>query len=88
MAANHRPERGHLSIVVDADLVTRIEQAAQARELSVGDYVAAVLQRAVEDDHGPDESRDQGRWSQLSSAAFARDWESDQDSVYDQLSSR
>ena len=88
MAANQLPDHSQLLIAVDHDLEVRIKQAADARDLSVSDYVTAILRQAVEAEDEEGEAGRQQRWSQLSAGAFARDWESDEDSVYDQLPSR
>lgn len=53
-------------------------------DVSVRDYVIAALRRALTaaGAEGEDESR---AWSRLSEAVFARDWDSEEDSAYDDL---
>lgn len=76
------------AIEIEPELRARVEAAAAERGLSVQDYVAAVLRLAVER-HGENGTSGQAReWSQLSAPAFARDWESDADAVYDDLTER
>lgn len=74
-----------LSIEVEAELRQRIEDAAAARHLSTRDFVVAALRRAVNDRGGPDRPATASEWTRLSASAFARDWDSDADAVYDDL---
>ena len=83
---DERHEARH-TIEIEPELRARVEAAAAERGLPVRDYVAAVLRLALEH-NGKDEPSGQGlasEWSQLSVPAFARDWESDADAVYDDL---
>jgi hypothetical protein len=53
--------------------------------VSLRDYVVAALREAL-NDNGAERTSDQSvSWSQLSAHAFARDWESDADAIYDDL---
>jgi hypothetical protein len=82
------PDERHearLAIEIEPELRTRVEAAAAERELSVRDYVAAVLRQAVEHHAENGISGQSSEWSQLSVPVFARDWESDADAVYDNL---
>lgn len=72
-------KRVRLSIDIDPQLRRTLKMVAAARDESLRDYVVSVLEQAVEQD----ESR---AWWAISSRAFARDWESDEDRVYDSLS--
>jgi len=74
-----------LSIEVEAELWQRIDAAAAARRLSTRDFVVATLRQAVDDHGGSDRPATTSEWSQLATSAFARDWESDADAVYDDL---
>ena len=75
--------KDRLLIDVERDLRQQIERAAARQSVSMQDYVISVLRRAaVLDEH---ENADVG-WGRLSARSFARDWESDEDAVYDSLS--
>ena len=85
MATPHERQSTRLAIEIEPELRARIEAAAAERGLSIRDYVAAVLRPAVER-NGNDGTSGQAReWTRLSAPAFARDWESDADVVYDDL---
>lgn len=86
MAANPQHQRMRLSIEVEPELRRQIETAAADRDISVHDYVIALLRRAVAEDEGDDTSAEAVTWAWLSARSFARDWESDADRAYDQLS--
>ena len=73
-----------LTIDLEPELRRRVEAAAEERQLSVRDYVISALRDALKRQPGQ-EPLDDAEWSQLSAAAFARDWESDADAVYDDL---
>jgi plasmid stability protein len=78
--ASSRPTAGQrLSIDVDPDLRRRIKIAAASHDQSIRDYVESLLREAL-----AGESEDERGWSALSARSFARDWESKEDSVYDQ----
>ena len=86
MATQQQQGRARLSIDIDPELRERIKGAAAERDLSIRDYVLTILRRALDAEwrsEAPEESR---RWAQLSAASFARDWESEEDQVYDRLS--
>jgi hypothetical protein len=72
-----------LSVEIEPDLRTRIRRAAAAQKLSVRDFVEASLRRSLATDE-PDEA---AAWAQLCAAAFARDWASEEDAIYDRLPS-
>ena len=74
-----------LAIEIEPELSARVEAAAAERGLSARDYVAAVLRLALERPGDATESNQSKEWSRLSVPAFARDWESDADAVYDNL---
>ena len=85
MATSDKRQSTRLAIAIEPDLRARIEAAAAEQGLSIRDYVAAVLRLAVER-NGNDGTSGQAReWTRLSAPAFARDWESDADAVYDDL---
>jgi hypothetical protein len=73
-----------LSVEVEPKLRRRLEDAAAHRRIPVREYVIEVLEQAV--DEQPRSIRpDDAAWSRLSAGAFARDWDSDADAVYDEL---
>jgi plasmid stability protein len=72
--------RTRLSIDVEPDLRRRVKVAAAAHDLSIRDYLEAIIRRALADEQQPDAG-----WSALSARSFARDWDSEEDQVYDQL---
>lgn len=86
MPPSSNGERVRLSIDVDPALRREIKIAAASRDLSIRDYVLAILQQAAtREDRG--ESQADGFAAARSSARpFTRDWESEADQVYDQLS--
>ncbi|MBI4494073.1 MAG: hypothetical protein HY690_14895 [Chloroflexi bacterium] len=77
--------RARLSIDVEPELRRRIKIAAAERDLSVKDYVVAVLRRALEAEGHLQTPAEGMAWAQLSARSFARDWESEEDQVYDRL---
>ncbi len=78
-------EHRSLSIEVGPELRRKIEVAAAKQELPLRDYIIEVLDRATAESVDPDASVDNEVWAKLSARSFARDWASDEDSVYDQL---
>lgn len=90
MDTNGVPRRICLSVEVEPDLHRRVEIAAAERDMKIEDFVVRVL----EDVAGPERERhDDGasdceageELAHISAAAFARDWDSEEDSVYDEL---
>lgn len=81
-----KSRRARLSIDVEPELRRKIKIAAIERDLSVRDYVIAILQRAIHEDERQEGLSDGAAWAQLSASAFARDWASEEDAVYDNLS--
>lgn len=67
---------------VDPQLRRRLKIVAAAHDQTLTQYVERALQRALAEDE------QQSAWSQLSAPVFNRDWSSDEDAVYDQLSAR
>ena len=84
MGAENQSRRARLSIDVGPELRRQIELAAAERNVSVCDYVVAILRRALAGER--DEASPEARgWAQLSARSFARDWESEEDRAYDRL---
>ncbi len=79
MAAN---PKNQLSIDVEPELRQRIEREASSKNVSIQDYVVAVLRRATLEAEHDDDGK---AWGQLSAHSFARDWTSDEDAVYDTI---
>ncbi len=74
-----------LSIEVGSELHKKVKIAATERGMTMRDYVVGILEAVT-----AEESRSRGRGGELdldrlSLVAFARDWDSEEDSVYDEL---
>ncbi len=70
--------RPRLSIEVDPELRRQLKIAAAQHDVTIREYVLAAVKRALE-------AEDREGWSGLSEPAFARDWHSEADEVYDRL---
>ena len=86
MSPTSTGQRVRLSIDVEPGLRRKIKIAAANRDLSIRDYVESVLRQAIAQEDSGETSADSAAWTQLSTRSFARDWESEADQVYDQLS--
>ncbi|HYU17360.1 MAG TPA: hypothetical protein VEQ11_01545 [Chloroflexota bacterium] len=82
MATARDPRRARLSIYVEPELRRKIKMAAAEKDLTVRDYVVTVLQRALASE-GRAETAANDAWARLSVGSFARDWDSEEDRVYD-----
>ncbi len=78
-------ENRSLSIEVGLELRRKIEVAAAKQELPLRDYIIEVLDRATAESVEPDGPTASEVWAKLSARSFARDWASEENSVYDQL---
>ncbi len=76
-------ESARLSIDVTPTMRTRLKIAAARRGLSLREYCVQAIQERLEQD---EISQADQSWANLSARAFARDWSSEADSVYDNLS--
>ena len=85
MASSSETRRARLSIDIEPELRRRIKIAAAERDLSIREYVVAILQRALADEASRPPEAEAADWTQLSGRSFARDWESEEDQVYDDL---
>ncbi len=74
-----------ISIDVASELCQRLAIAAAARDLSVPDYVDALLRKALASEERDGTAAENDDWSRLSARAFARDWDSEEDEAYDRL---
>jgi hypothetical protein len=65
-----------LTVEVDPEMGRRLKIAAARQDTTIGEYVLAAVERALDAD-------EQQNWSRLSESTFARDWDSEADAVYD-----
>lgn len=72
--------RVRLTIEFEPELRRRVEDVAFSHETSVHEWIERVVRRELER-----EETEAGAVSQLSRPSFARDWESEEDSIYDEL---
>lgn len=85
MTTSGEGRRARLSIDVEPELRRKIKIAAAERDLSIRDYVVTVLRRALTADERSRAPAEDAAWAHLSAGSFARDWESEEDQVYDRL---
>jgi hypothetical protein len=83
-----RRGRVQLTVEIESDLREQIEQSAAQRTLSVNEYVVSILREAMAHDEGDNDVGGPGNWAALSAPTFVRDWQSDEDGVYDDLPER
>ena len=86
MATETAHRRARLSIEIEPELRQKIKDAAEAKKLSVRDYMLTILQRALDEHERATTDEHDVAWARLSARAFDRDWNSDEDRVYDPLS--
>lgn len=84
-ASTRSTERARLSLDVSPDLRRRIKLIAVRRDLTVREFAERALLREVENEEKKLARAEGKGWSAISEPSFARDWNSDQDSAYDQL---
>jgi predicted transcriptional regulator len=72
--------RVRLSADVDAELRRRVRIAAASSDRSVGEWIEAAVRHELER-----EESQTPPISRASAPAFGRDWDSEEDSVYDEL---
>jgi hypothetical protein len=75
----------HLTLDLDPDLHSRIEDAAAKRGLSAQAYIVVILRATFKSGAESQANVAASDWSRLSVPVFARDWDSDADAVYDDL---
>ena len=86
MSASGAPRRARLSIDIEPELRRKIKIAATEKDLSVRDYAVGIIHRELATE-GRNEALGEGAsWAQLSARSFARDWDSEEDRVSDELS--
>ncbi len=81
MEAGEKRRRVRLSLEVEPELHRRVKIAATRRDMTIKDYVVGLLEEASE----AYEDGLTAPVSRMSVPAFARDWESEEDSAYDRL---
>ena len=81
-----RLSAGHARAIASSPDPGALARAIVERDLSVRDYVTAILQRAIAEDAQQEAAGEAAAWGRLSASAFARDWVSEEDAVYDSLS--
>lgn len=89
MRIGDRSRRVRLSVEVDPELHRRVKIAATERDMTIKEYVIGILEGVAEEEEARrkrGDARSTEDLARLSAAAFARDWESEEDSVYDELS--
>ena len=86
MASDSKVRRARLWIDVEPELRRKIMVAAAERESSIRDYVVAILQRALAEEERGEGRNESAAWTRLATRSFAREWGSDEDRVYDELS--
>lgn len=72
--------RVRLTADVEPELRRRVKIAAVREDRSVSEWVANAIRRELER-----EEQERDPFSRLSVPAFSRDWDSDEDRVYDEL---
>ncbi|MHB2015888.1 MAG: hypothetical protein ACYCW6_02970 [Candidatus Xenobia bacterium] len=75
-------DSARLSIDVAPTLRTRLKIAATRQGVTLREYCLEAIRERLERE-APEDDR---TWSRLSAAAFARDWNSEEDRAYDDLS--
>ena len=75
-----------LLIDLEPELGRDLERAAAQQMMSVPDFVVAVLRRVLDAEADGESHSDRAEWMRVSTASFARDWQSEEDRVYDELS--
>jgi hypothetical protein len=70
--------QARLSIGIEPELRRKIKATAAHKDLSVRDYILTILRRGVEEEAASARAE-----TSASTRSFARDWKSEEDSVYD-----
>jgi hypothetical protein len=77
-----------LTLEIDPELHVRIEAAAAKRGLPVQELIVVILRATFATSASTQTEAEAREWSRLSVPVFARDWDSDADSVYDEAPQR
>lgn len=75
-----------LSIDVNPALRKKLKIAATIRGTSLREYCLRAIENCLEAEDVAEKNSKEAAWTQLSAKAFIRDWNSQEDSVYDNLS--
>lgn len=86
MRTRDKGRKVRLSVEVEPELHRRVKIAATERDMTMRDYVIRVLEGVAAEEARAKDSGEVTDPARLSAAAFARDWESEEDSAYDELS--
>lgn len=86
MQTRNKGRRVRLSIEVEPELHRRVKIAATERDMTIRDYVVRVLEGVAAEEARRKSNGESADLARVSAAAFARDWESEEDSVYDEIS--
>ena len=78
-------QRVRLSVDIELELRKRLKLVATERAMTVHDYVVDLLRHALTEAERERAEAESSNWTPLSAQAFARDWESEADRVYDRL---
>ncbi len=78
-------ERVRLSADVDPELRRRVRVAAAASDRKVSDWIAEAVKRELDREELENAQEASTSISHLSVRSFKRDWDSEDDAVYDQL---
>lgn len=74
-----------LSIDVEPATRMRLKIAAARKGSSLREYCLQAILRQLDEEFPASVREEDEAWSQLSAEVFARDWDSEEDSVYDNL---
>lgn len=85
MDTKGKGRRVRLSVEVEPELHRKVKIAAVERDMTIKDYVVTLLESVANEEARLGEVGKEADLARLSVAAFARDWESEEDSVYDDL---
>jgi len=79
-------ERVRLSADVEPELRRRVRVAAAKSDLKVSDWIAEAVRRELEREENEEEQVSRTAYiAQVSARSFERDWASEDDAVYDDL---
>lgn len=86
MRTRDKGRKVRLSVEVEPELHRRVKIAATERDMTMREYVVRLLEGVAAEEARRKDDGEAADLARLSAAAFARDWESEEDSVYDELS--
>lgn len=77
--------RVRLSLDVEPEFRKQLKLLATERDMTIHDFVLGILRGAVAEGEREREKSEVSGWAGLSTRVFARDWDSEEDEVYDRL---